>query len=78
MSSLAFSVRTMRESGLEARWTRRSNGAPVMVVRDPKANLKHQRETWWKVGRAMWDDMQKEGIRAAFSRHTMLGDVFSL
>lgn len=73
-----YSVHTLRAAGLEARWTRNRNGAPIIVARDPNATLAHQRKTWWAVGQKMWDDMMKEGVREGFSNHTLLGDVFSI
>lgn len=73
-----YSVKTLRAAGLEARWTRNRNGAPIIVVRDPAANLRHQRQTWWAVGQRMWDDMMKDGVREAFDQHTLIADIFSI
>jgi len=70
-------VKTYREAGLEARWSKR-NGRPVITVRDPIAPLEHQRQTWWIVSLNMFEDMKKDGIREAFRNHTLLGDIFSI
>ena len=75
---MKLSVKTMREAGLEAKWGRARNGAPCMFVRNPKAELKHQRESWWLLNKGMWEDMNKRGILQAFDQHTLLGDIFSI
>ena len=71
-------VTTYRQAGLEAKWGKRSNGAPVMLIRNPQADLSHQRNIWWVVTAAMFDDMKKVGVKEGFKRHTLLGDVFSI
>jgi hypothetical protein len=73
-----YSVITLRNAGLDARWTRNRNGAPIIVARDPQAKLEHQRRTWWAVGKKMWDEMGRVGVREGFDNCTLLGDFFSL
>lgn len=73
-----YSVKTLRAAGLEARWTRTSRGAPIIVARYPEADFPHQRETWWTVDAAMWEAAEKEGIIHAFVMHTLLGEFFSI
>lgn len=68
----------MRAAGLEARWSRTKLGAPMIVAREPKSKLAHQRLRWWAVDVNMWRTMQKEGIVEGFHRATLLGDVFSV
>ena len=75
---MKYSVKTLREAGLEARWTHNRNGAPIIVARDPQARSEHQRKTWWHVGQTMWDTMKEVGVKEAFDRHTLLGDIFSV
>jgi hypothetical protein len=75
---MKYSVNTLRQAGLEARWTHNRNGAPIIVARDPQASSEHQRKTWWHVGQTMWDTMKVVGIKEAFERHTLLGDIFSV
>ena len=70
-------VKTYRDAGLEARWTKR-NGTPFIAVRDPKAQSDHQRNTWWIVDRGMFDRMKKHGVRAGFDQSTVLGNFFSI
>ncbi len=67
---MKYSVNTIRESGLEARWTKTRNGAPIITAR--KSGGK-----WFVIDRNMWAAMQKEGIVLAFERFTLLGDIFS-
>lgn len=75
---LKYTVKSLREAGLEARWTRTSAGAPILAVRNPKSKEKHQREKWWAVDKHMWTDMQRSGILEGFDSHTLLGDMFSI
>jgi len=75
---MTYTVKTLRAAGLEARWSRNSAGAPIIVARDPKAEHRHQRETWWMVDAGMWKEMEKEGIKKTFDQFTLLGDVFSV
>jgi len=73
-----YSVKPMREAGLEAKWTKTRSGAPIIVARYPKAEEKHQRERFWFVDQKMFDNMQEVGIVEAFERATLLGDIFSI
>lgn len=73
-----YSVKPMREAGLEAKWTKTRKGTPIIVARYPKAEEKHQRERFWFVDKKMFDNMQEVGIVEAFERATLLGDIFSI
>jgi hypothetical protein len=75
---MKHSVTAYRSAGLEARWTKTAMGQPMIVVRNPKAHLKHQRDGWWYVDAGMYSTMRRVGVLEGFDRHTMLGDVFSL
>jgi len=75
---MKYRVGTFREAGLEARWTKRGSGQPVIVARDPKGMDKHQRETWYVVDRDMFENMRKHGIRVGFDNCTALADIFSI
>lgn len=78
-----YAVGYVRASGLEARWGRTRQGAPIILVRDPQARHRHQREQWWFLDRGMWADAHKleagqpVGLREAFDRHTLVADFFS-
>lgn len=76
--NLEYRIATFRTGGMEARWSRTRNGQPCILVRLPSAALKHQRETWWLVTQAMWNAMQRDGVREGFKQCTLLGDVFSV
>lgn len=78
MNPILYKVATFRAAGLEAKWTRTSQGSPIIVARNPAAKLEHQRKTWWTIDRYTWVRMQKEGIVEAFECCTLLGDVFSI
>jgi hypothetical protein len=75
---MKHNITTYREAGLEAKWGKTSIGSPTMYVRDPNSTLKHQRESWWRVDRAMFDLMKKEGVKEGFNQATIIGDVFSI
>lgn len=69
---MKYNVSTFRKSGLEARWTRTRQNAPIIAVR--KSGSGH----WYVVDKNLWKDMQKEGVIQAFEQHTLLGDYFSI
>lgn len=68
-----YNVATIRAAGLEAKWSRNQKGAPIIVARIPSG-----KPTWFFFSSAIWKDAQREGIFAAFARHTLLGEIFSL
>lgn len=69
--NLIYNVATIRAAGLEAKWSKNSKGAPIIVARNKPG-------TWYFVDRKMWEAAQKEGIAEAFGRFTLLGDFFSI
>ena len=73
---LKYSVKTLREAGLEAKWSKTRNGAPILLARWPEAELDHQRQKFWFVDRMMWSLMQRMGVVRGFDSATLLGDVF--
>lgn len=73
-----YTVGTFRAAGLQAKWTKNHRGAPIIIVRNPNAESRHQRECWWMCDRSMWETMQRVGILEGFDSHTLLGDVFSV
>ena len=74
---LTYSVKTLRKAGLEARWGYR-NRKRILCARDPNAHAAHQRNTWWYVDKDMFEAMKRDGVREAFTNHTLLGDYFSI
>ncbi len=78
MTELRYTVGTLRDAGLEARWSRTSNGGPIIVARNPDADNVHQRETWWAVTGSMWKQMDENGIVEGFSNATVFADIFSI
>ena len=77
-TKLSYTVKTLRDAGLEARWGRTRDGAPCLFTRDPNAAHTHQRRKWWMVDRGMWDAMNKLGVCDGFDGATLLGDFFSI
>lgn len=73
---MKYRVGTLREAGLEAKWTKTRNGAPIIKVRWPKAKPKHQRERWYYVDVSMWDMMKQLGVIEGFDGATLLADIF--
>lgn len=85
--NLAYRVGTFREAGLEAKWGRTRQGAPIILVRDPNADHAHQRVNWWVCDRGMFEAMREDahslgddarGILQAFDGWTLLGNMFSV
>ncbi len=70
---MKYSVATIRAAGLSAKWGRNSAGAPLLFARDDSKG-----KAWYAVARDMWQAMQSEGVKPAFERFTLLGDIFSL
>ena len=64
-----YVVKTFRNAGLQAKWVK--TPAPMIAAAVPGC-------PYYVVDRYMWGDMQKEGVRPAFERHTLLGDLFSV
>jgi len=77
-SQIAYTVGAMRAAGLEARWTKNRSGRPMIVVRDPQAQTKHQREDWWICDKEMFRLMGKDGVREGFDNATLFGNLFSI
>lgn len=73
-----YQVKTFRDAGLEAKWTKTPKGSPVIVARDPNGTLHHQRTTWFYVDSTMLSMMSKEGIVAGFRSATLIAHYFSL
>lgn len=68
---MKYNVGTIRESGLEAKWSRNSSGGPIIVARKPGGR-------WYYVDKFMWKRAEVVGIYEAFNEHTCLGDIFSI
>lgn len=68
---LGYKVGTIREAGLEARWTKTRKGTPCIVARKPEGK-------WYIVNLDMWTRAHEVGIMEAFEEHTCLGDIFSI
>lgn len=67
---MKYSVQTIRAAGLQARWTRTRRGAPIISANAGKG--------WYVVSNDMWTAMKSEGVKPAFERFTLLGDIFSV
>jgi len=70
-------VKIMRDAGLQAKWGKDSKRRPVLLVRNPNSEYKHQKETWWVFDAGMQEAMTKEGVAEGFNSVTVLGDMFS-
>lgn len=77
MDPMTYNVATFRRHGLEAKWGRTRNGAPIILARKP-TGLPHQRTTWWAMHGTLWADAKTEGLVSAFDRHTLIADFFSI
>lgn len=68
--AMPYAVQTFRDAGLEAKWSKNSAGAPIIIARKPGGRF-------YYADRKMWETAQKVGVAEAFDRHTALGDYFS-
>jgi hypothetical protein len=75
---MKYSVKPLREAGLEAKWSKSRSGQPYIVARNPKAEHQHMKERWWIVDNKMFERMQEAGIVEGFDQATLLGDIFSI
>ena len=66
-----YNIKTIRNAGLEAKWTRTRNGAPIIAGRLDKGS-------WYVIDNSMWESAKKIGILEAFKNHTALGKFFSI
>lgn len=78
MKNLAYNVKSIRATGLEAKWTRTRNGAPIITARNPESPLFHQRTQWYVIDGKMWNRAQTVGLIEAFNSGTLFGDIFSV
>jgi len=69
---MKYNVGTIRETGLQARWTKTRGGAPIIVARVDDGS------PWYAIDKFMWEDAKSYGIREAFESHTVLGDIFGI
>ena len=72
---MKYQIATFREAGLEAKWSK-VGFKPIIIVKYPKAENKHQREKWWVVDGKMFEYMKGQGIIEGFLDYTLLGDIF--
>lgn len=75
---MKYQVKTFRDAGLVARWGKTRKGAPIIFLKSPYANTKHQRNNWWACDKSMFEIMQTDGIHKGFNDSTLLGDIFSI
>ena len=68
---MEYTVGYIRSQGLECRWTKRRNGAPIIVGKTANG-------TWAAIDRSMWNRAETVGLSQAFSEHTTLIDIFSV
>lgn len=69
---LKYSVSTIREAGLNAKWTKTMQGGPIIVASQGEAG------SWFYVDKQMWERAGEVGILQAFQEFTCLGEIFSI
>ena len=69
MEALTYTVKSIRDAGLEVKWSKNKNGTPIMVARAKPG-------PYYYIDKDLWKRAKKVGIREAFSEHTLLGDIF--
>ena len=70
---MKYSVKTIREAGLQCRWTKTRTGAPIIAATNPAKT-----DRWYVIDARMWKRAEVVGIFEAFCEHTALGDFFSI
>lgn len=70
---MKYAVGTLREAGLEAKWTKTRYGAPIIIARMPGVGGGR----WYAVDTHCWSRMLKVGVREGFEQVNLLGEVFS-
>jgi hypothetical protein len=69
---MKYQVGTFRDAGLQAKWRRTRNGAPIIIVRQ------EDEKTWMAVTDRTWKDMKERGIMEGFHMHYTFIDYFSV
>lgn len=69
---IKYSVQWIRSQGLQARWTKTRDGAPIIAARDGDNG------SWYVIDARMWRDAERMGLPKAFESHTTLGHFFSV
>ena len=68
-----YKVGLFKRAGLEAKWSRTSKGAPIIVARI------YGSRTWCAVDNRMWDAIKRSGkVMDTFKNYTVLVDFFSI
>lgn len=70
---MRYTVATLREAGLSAKWARTRTGVPILLASQPTAT-----SHWFAVTGAMWERMRRVGVREGFEQATALADYFSV
>jgi len=74
---MEYNVSYIRSQGIECKWGRTSNGAPIIVGKTDRKNGKGE-HIWAWIDNEMWRDARVMGLREAFDAHTALIDYFSV
>ena len=71
---MKYNVSTIRASGIECKWTRTRNNAPIIVGRVEGIGG----GKWYAICDRTWKSAEKVGILQAFKEHNALGNFFSV
>jgi hypothetical protein len=63
--SPSMNIQSLQEAGLQAR-----KSGDAIVVRNPKATLAFQRDSWWRVDPPMQAEMNRLGIVEGYQLYT--------
>jgi len=69
---IPYKVKTFRDAGLEAKWSKTSTGRPIIIARRPGT------KQFYFISASVYFDMKRFGIAEAWESWTVLADVFSL
>jgi hypothetical protein len=69
---LEYKTLTFRLAGLDAKWSKTSKGAPIIVAKVLGGR-------WYAITAGMWKEIQRSGkVRDTFEDYTALGSFFSI
>lgn len=77
MTKLSYTVGAIRDAGIECRWSRTRNGAPIIIGKTDTVS-RDGNHMWAVIDAGMWKRAEVVGIARAFKEHTALIGFFSV
>ena len=74
---MKYTVGYIRSQGIECRWTKNRNGAPIIVGTTDRVDRKGN-PIWSVICGDMWKRAEAVGLKQAFHEYTALIDLLSV